>query len=124
MSNRIRRRKPGLRIFSIFVLIVNLMALTHTQSRGNIISLSIAIGVIAFRYVYMWVRRRSWRVAAGLAACAAAFFLMVGITNVLFDVDLAIAKKTAVVIDEELMQQDNYIDRFGQIGRASCRERV
>ena len=110
----IRRKGLGLRIFSIFVLIANLMALTHTQSRGNIISLSIAIGVIAFRYVYMWVRRRGWRVVAGLAACAAAFFLMVGITNVLFDVDLAIAKKTAVVIDEELMQQDNYIDRFGQ----------
>ncbi len=110
----IRRKGTGRRIFSIFVLIVNLMALAHTQSRGNILSLSIAVGVIAFRYAYMWVRRRGARVIAAIVACAAAFFLVVGITNVVFDLDIAIAKKTAVVIDDELMQQGSYVERFGQ----------
>lgn len=115
----IRRKKAGWRIFSIFVLVVNLMALTHTQSRNSILSLAIGIGVIAFRYVYMWIRRRGVRVIAGLAACAAAFFLVVGITNVLFDADVAIARKTAVVIDEEMMQQDSYVERFGQFDPGS-----
>lgn len=110
----IRRKKRGIRIFSVIVLIINLIGITHVQSRGSTISLAIAIGVLAFRCVYLWVHKRGVRVVAGFAACAAAFFLVIGFTNVLLDADIAIARKTAVVIDEELMQQDTYAKQNGQ----------
>lgn len=110
----LRRRKKGIRIFSLFVLIVNLIGITHVQSRGSTISLAIAIGVLAFRCVYLWLHKRRVRVIAGVASCAAAFFLVIGFTNVLLDVDIAIARKTAVIIDEELMKQDTYAKQNGQ----------
>ena len=115
----IRRKKKGIRIFSIFVLILNLIGITHVQSRGSTISFAIAIGVLAFRCVYLWVRRRGWRVAAGLAACAAAFFLVIGFTIVLLDVDIAIASKTAVVVNEDLTEQNTYVEQSGQFNVGS-----
>lgn len=101
------RKKKGFRIFFAFVILLNLLILAHTQSRTCYIAFGMALGMIAFREVFLLIKKKGLRVAAAALALILVFFAVVyGMSGVL-KLDMAIAKRTSGVNEEP--EQDFYI---------------
>ncbi len=110
----INRKQIGWRIFSVITGLANLMVLSHTQSRTGTIALSLAIGVLAFRAMYVRLSRKGLRIVVGALACALAFFVVLNGVQLLRKADIAIAKRTAVTVDESTIDAASYTEKLGQ----------
>lgn len=77
------------------------LALAHTQSRGGNIVMGLAVGAMAFRWVYRRLEGRRWRVPAGLVSGGLALVLTVLLINGLFTADLLIANRINVAARAE-----------------------
>lgn len=87
----VRLHRIGARCFFGIVLLINAMALAHTQSRTCYIALAFAIGLLLFRVAYLHVPWKKWRVCLGAFACVAGIAVVLPLLNGIFVMDVSIA---------------------------------
>ncbi len=107
-------KKAWLRAFLGFDLLVSFMTLAHCQSRAAYIGVSVALGLVAFRAVFLHLPRRGRRVAAGALATALAFFAVMGGLKLLFKADIAIARGLGA--DRVTVQAGEIVSRVESAG--------
>lgn len=107
------KKNGWLRAFFIVNIILNTMGLAHTQSRTCLIAFSAALGVMAFRGVCLLLGNRRWRMIAGVAVCGAVALGVLNGMNLLYEVDVRIAKSMVTELHE----------RVETAGEASAAER-
>lgn len=76
-------------------ILVSLMTLAHSQSRTCYIALSAAAGAMAFRGGVLLLKGRGMRWLAGLAAGVLVALLVLNGLTLLYNADIAVAKRTA-----------------------------
>lgn len=87
------KKKLWQRAFFVFSIVIGLMTLVHTQSRAIYIGLSLAIGMMACRWIYLRFADQKWRIPAGIVAAALVFFLVLNGMTLIFDIDISLAVK-------------------------------
>ena len=84
-----------------------LMAIAHTQSRTSNIALGAGVGALVFRWVYLSLTSRRWRIPAGLLAGAVSIALTIVSINTLFAVDIYVSLRRNVTLESEVVAQPN-----------------
>lgn len=104
------RKKKGFHIFLTFVILLNALILAHTQSRTCYITLGAALGMIAFRGVFLSVKKKGLRLAAAALALILVFFAIVYGMNGVLKLDVAAAKRTSGASQEQIVYRDHNAD--------------
>ena len=84
---RVRKGKL-LRAFFAVNLLVNVLALIHTQSRTCMIAFSVVLAVMAFRAICLRFEGKKWRMIAGVAAGALVFCVALTGMNAIYKADI------------------------------------
>lgn len=108
----ITHRKKALRVFLVFAILLNLMILAHTQSRTCYIVLGIALGMIAFRGVFLAVKKKGVRIIAALLVLVLVVLgVMYGLDGLL-KLDIAVARRTSRVVQENISVRSDDLALF------------
>lgn len=103
----VTHKKKALRGFLVFAILLNLMILAHTQCRTCYIVLGVALGMIAFRAVYLAVGKKGVRFIAALLVLAVVVLgVMYGLDGLL-KLDIAVARHTSRAVQQEIEVRSN-----------------
>lgn len=87
------KKDRRLRAFCFACILINFVGLTHTQSRTGLIALAAALGTCAFRFVYLRLKKRGWRLLAAGAVCIVIAAVVLEGANLINKTDIRIAQK-------------------------------
>ena len=97
-------------------LVLNLLVLVHTQSRTCYIALAAGLGIIALRGICLKLGGKLKGFAAGAAAAALVFFLVLQMFNGIYEVDVKAARAMAGAQENAVV---SHVEKQGQFDVAS-----
>lgn len=114
--------RRGLKVLLVLIIVADVMALAHSQSRTAEIALGMGLGAVAFRFVWLRRANRPRRMLLGLAAWGLTLVLTVILVSGVFTVDVFAAKRMSAAAESSLMEkmrqnaaEKKYVDRIEDV---------
>ncbi len=114
--------RRALKVPLVLIIVADVMALAHSQSRTAEIALGLGLGAVAFRCVWLRRANRPRRVLLGLAAWGLTLALTVLFVSGVFTVDVFAASRMGASAESNLLErmkqnaeEKKYVDRIEDV---------